>query len=70
MKSFFRKVAFGLSLNENIPLDPLKWAQDQFNTVPEFIWKGAIPSEKEMRKKHQERIYQDRKVLRKKYKND
>jgi len=69
-KSFYRKVGFGFGLDENIPSDPLEWAQAQLSTVPEFSWKGNIPSEKEMRKKHGERIYQDRKVLRKKYKND
>ena len=34
-KSFFRKVAFGLSPDDVIPTDPLTWAQNQFDTVPE-----------------------------------
>ena len=68
--SFYRKVAFGLGVDENIPSDPLEWAQSQFSTIPKFSWQGKIPSEKEMREKHGERIYQDRKVLRKKFKND
>ena len=43
--SFYRKVAFGLSADENIPSDPLEWAQSQFTTVPKFSWKGkAITS--------------------------
>ena len=29
MKNFFRKVAFGISPNEEVPSDPLKWAQNQ-----------------------------------------
>ena len=68
--SFYRKVAFGLGVNEILPSDPLKWAQSQFSTVPKFSWKKNIPSEKEMREKHGELIYQDKKVLRKKYWNE
>ena len=68
--SFFRKVGFGLGQQDEVPGDPLNWAQSQLNVVPAFIWKGHIPTEKEMREKHRERIYRDRKVLRKKYKND
>ena len=68
--SFFRKVGFGLGEQDEVPEDPLNWAQSQLNVVPAFIWKGHIPTEKEMREKHRERIYWDRKVLRKKYKND
>ena len=68
--SFFRKVGFGLGQQDEVPGDPLHWAQSQLNVVPAFIWKGHIPTEKEMREKHRERIYRDRKVLRKKYKND
>ena len=68
--SFFRKVGFGLDQQDEVPKDPLNWAQSQLNVVPAFMWKGHIPTEKEMREKHRERIYRDRKVLRKKYKND
>ena len=38
MKNFFRKVAYGIGPNENIPSDPLKWALDQVNDVPELSW--------------------------------
>ena len=68
--SFFRKVGFGLGQQDEVPGDALNWAQSQLNVVPAFMWKGHIPTEKEMREKHRERIYRDRKVLRKKYKND
>ena len=50
--------------------NPLKWATDQLDEIPELLWTGWIPSEKEMRIKYGEWIYGDRKVLRKKYKND
>ena len=42
MKNFFRKVAFGIGPNEQVPSDPLKWALDQINDVPELSWKGKI----------------------------
>ena len=68
--SFYRKVGFGIGINDKIPTDPLKWATDQLDEIPELLWTGWIPSEKEMRIKYGEWIYGDRKVLRKKYKND
>ena len=68
--SFYRKVGFGIGVNDKIPADPLKWATDQLDEIPELLWTGWIPSEKEMRIKYGEWIYGDRKVLRKKYKND
>ena len=71
MKNFFRKVAFGLKPEEKAPSDPLVWAQQQVETVPEFNWKGKyILSEKEMREKWGAYRYQDDVVLRKKFKND
>ena len=69
-KSFYRKVGFGLGLEDKVPSDPLKWAHNQLDKVPLFTWEGKIFSEKEMRKKYGEWVYGDRKVLRKKYKND
>ena len=42
MKNFFRKVAYGIGHNEDIPSDPLKWALDQLNDVPELSWQGKI----------------------------
>jgi len=43
-KSFFRKVAFGLSPDDVIPTDPLTWAQNQFDTVPEILWPNEVES--------------------------
>ena len=34
MKNFIRKVGFGLGPNDKAPNDPLKWALNQFNEVP------------------------------------
>ena len=68
--SFYRKVGFGIGINDKVPADPLKWATDQLDEIPKLLWTGWIPSEKEMRIKYGEWIYGDRKVLRKKYKND
>ena len=49
MKNFYRKVAFGLGPDEKVPSDPLEWAKDQLNEIPEFSWKGKILPEKELR---------------------
>ena len=68
--SFYRIGGCGIGINDKIPTDPLKWATDQLDEIPELLWTGWIPSEKEMRIKYGEWIYGDRKVLRKKYKND
>jgi len=72
MRNFFRKVAFGIGPNEDIPSDPLTWATSQItDKIPDLSWKGKIYTEKELRKKHyKEFIYTQRKVYRKKYKND
>ncbi len=70
MKNFFRKVAFGIGPNEDVPSDPLKWALNQLGEVPGLSWKGKIYSEKELRKHYRDYVYGDRKVLRKKYKNN
>ena len=68
--SFYRKVGFGIGIKDKVPTNPLKWATDQLDEIPELLWTGWIPSEKEMRIKYGEWIYGDRKVLRKKYKDD
>ena len=72
MRNFFRKVAFGIGPNEDIPSDPLTWATSQItDKIPDLSWKGKIYTEKELRKKYlKEYIYKDREVYRKKYKND
>ena len=71
MKNFFRKVAFGLKPDEKIPSDPLVWATSQItDKIPKFSFKGKIYPEEELRKHYREWVYQDRKVLRKKFKKD
>ena len=70
MKNFFRKVAFGIKANQKIPADPLKWATDQVQDVPNLTWKGKIYTEKELRSHYRDWVYGDRKQLRVKYKND
>ena len=70
MKNFFRKVAYGIGPNEDIPSDPLNWALNQVDEIPDFSWKGKIYSEKELRKHYRDWVYGDRKVLRKKYKDN
>ena len=70
MKNFFRKVAFGIGPNEQVPSDPLNWALNQLDDIPELSWKGKIYSENELRNHYKEWVYGDRKVLRKKYKDN
>ena len=70
MKNFFRKVAFGIGPEEKIPSDPLNWSLDQINDVPDLSWKGKIYLEKDLRKHYRNWVYNDRKKLRKKYKDD
>ena len=70
MKNFFRKVAFGIGPNEDVPSDPLKWALKQVNEVPKLSWTGRLLTEKELRLLYGEYIYNNRKVLRKKYKDN
>ena len=71
MKNFYRKVAFGLKPDEKTPSDPLVWATSQItDKIPEFSFEGKIYSEEELRKHYREWVYQDRKVLRKKFKKD
>ena len=70
MKNFFRKVAFGIGPNEEVPSDPLSWALNQVSDVPKLSWTGRLNSEKELRLLYREWVYNDRKVIRKKYKDN
>ncbi len=70
MRNFFRKVAFGIGPNEEVPSDPLNWALNQVDEIPEFSWKGKILTEKELRGHYRDWVYGDREVLRKKYKDN
>ena len=70
MKNFIRKVGFGLGPNDIVPNDPLTWALNQFNEVPKISWTGKIYKEKELRKHYRNWVFNDRKVLRKKYKDN
>ena len=70
MKNFIRKVGFGLGPNDIFPNDPLTWALNQFNEVPKISWTGKIYKEKELRKHYRNWVFNDRKVLRKKYKDN
>ena len=47
-RSFFRKVGFGLSVDEDLPKDAVNWATSQVKAVPDLNWKGPIYSLEEM----------------------
>ena len=68
MKNFFRKVAFGIGPNEEVPSDPLAWALNQLDDVPDLTWKGKIPSGKEMIEIHARKNEIELKKVREKYK--
>tara|TARA_B100000925_G_scaffold170716_1_gene128583 strand:+ start:220 stop:1677 length:1458 start_codon:yes stop_codon:yes gene_type:complete len=69
-RDYLRKVAFGISVDEDVPSDPLVWAQNQFDVVPGFIWEKKLPTLDEQRDRYGHWVYQDREVLREKHKND
>ncbi len=54
--NFFRRVAFGFSPSDKKQHEPLAWALNQLNTVPDLLWPGSIPAEKELRKNNGERV--------------
>ena len=62
-RDFFRKVGFGLGLDEAVPDDPLAWAQAQMDAVPPLSWKGDIPSGDSLMDHYAHWVYTDRKVL-------
>ena len=70
MKNFFRKVAFGIGPNEEVPSDPLNWALNQLDDVPDLAWKGRIHSEKEMREIYSREWRVEEMKLRKKFKDN
>ena len=47
-RDFIRRVGFGLRPDDQLPSDPLAWANSQFDSVPELIWPGRIYSEAKM----------------------
>ena len=69
-RDFFRKVGFGLGLDEAVPDDPLGWARAQMDEVPALSWKGDIPSGDTLMDHYADWVYTRRRVLRKKFKND
>ena len=68
--SFFRKIAFGLHPDNDVPNDPQGWAINQVSKIPDYTWKGLIPNGSDQLKNYGSFIFNDRKILRKKYKND
>ena len=39
--NFYRRVTFGLSPNEKPDKDPLNWAINQLDTIPDLLWPGT-----------------------------
>ena len=68
--AFFRKMGFGIKPNQTVPADPIAWAEAQVTSVPPLVWPGKIPTGKELLDQRAIFVYNDRKVIRKKFKND
>ena len=64
--NFYRRVAFGLSPHEKPYKDPLNWATNQLDAIPDFLWPGTIPTEKELRKMTDKEFYDYCSKIRKK----
>lgn len=46
-KCFYRKIGYGLSITDEMPSDPLEWAQSQVASVPTLHWVGKTYSTKD-----------------------
>ena len=62
MNNYFRQVGFGLSYKESIPGDPLKWATDQFNSLPPLNWSEELPSVEDQREIFRQYITEKEKI--------
>ena len=47
-RDFFRKIGFGLAPNDDIPSDPIAWAERQVEMPAKLTWPGKIYSEQEL----------------------
>ena len=69
-RDFFRKMGFGLGPDDVVPEDPVAWAQAQVDSVPPLVWGGDIPTAKHLLDERAKFVYTDRRVIRKKFKDD
>ena len=69
-KDFYRKIGYGLRPDDDVPADPIKWAEAQIEKPAPLTWPGDIPTAKELLDHRAHFVYQDRRVLRKKFKTD
>ena len=69
-KNFFRKVGFGIGPNEQVPVNPIDWAQSQVDKVPPLVWGEPVRTGEEMLSYYAEWVYTDREILRKKHKHN
>lgn len=69
-KRYFRKVAFGIGPHQQLPDDPVIWAQSQLDDIPPLSWQGDVLPGKTLLDHYAHWVYTDRKVLRKRHKKD
>ena len=66
-RNFFRKVAFGVGPNQEVPTNPIDWSQAQVENVPKISWRKPLPTESELlklRAQNQKSIVKARKKFR------
>jgi len=63
-------MAFGLGADDAVPEDPVAWAEAQVDTVPPLVWDGEIPSADQLLDARAKFVYNDRRVIREKFKDD
>ena len=45
-KDFYRKIGYGLRPDDDVPADPIKWAEAQIEKPAPLTWPGDIPTAK------------------------
>lgn len=61
---------FGPGPDDSVPADPVAWAESQVETVPDLVWPGDIPTAKQLLDQRARLVYNDRRAIRKKFKDD
>lgn len=67
---FFRKVAFGLDVNDSVPEDPLAWAKAQIQSVPDNSWGADLIADELAGAALAGEFSGERKIISKKHKKD
>ena len=69
-RRYFRKVAFGIGPDKQVPSNPVKWAQYQLDNVPNMTYQAPLQSGDELLARYGEFVHTRREILRPKYRDD